>query len=234
MIDKTQTLQPISGGEATVPTIRNEGDTSPKIPSMAFTQKNKIKNTIGNDNKQLVIPVIDISGSMSGHKAAEAAKAVQSFGNVLADPVNKNGFILAVIHFNGSAKLVVAPELATTVVMPNLTTGGGTNFDSALILANKVVMDFASRDNPEGWDFRRPHIIWMSDGHSPVADKNIAAIHEVADVTAIAYGADADEQTLSRIASDQTVHVIGTNGGELRSFLAKVGETLSQKLMTAR
>ena len=234
MIDKTQILQPIPGGGATVPTIGNENYTLPKIPSMAFTQKKKIKNSIGNDRKQLIVVEIDGSGSMAGQKGKNADEASQNLKTILADPANKNGFILSVIHFNGSAQLKVPPELATTAILPPLATGGGTNFDSALKLALNVIEGFIAKDNVEGWDYLRPHVLFLSDGHSSVADKNIDALHEVADVTSIAYGMGADETTLSRVASDGNVHVVGTNGDELRNFLAKVGETLSKSLASAQ
>jgi len=98
----------------------------------------------------------------------------------------------------------------------------------------KTVEDFNARPNLDGYRYLRPQVLFLSDGHSSVTDKNIADLHEIADVIAIAYGADADTQTLKRIASDGQVHVIGTDGGALRQFLAEVGKTLSQSLSNVK
>ena len=63
-----------------------------------------------------------------------------------------------------------------------------------------------------------------------ITQEVIATLHEEAQVIAIAYGADADGEALSRIASDGQVQVVGTQGTALRDFLAAVGETLSQTI----
>ena len=231
---QTQPLGEFTDQQATIPQPPLKNDSTPAVPPMNFTTRKKTRTGIANDCKQLVAVVNDVSTSMTGEKARESDQANQALHNELAAPENKNGFILANIHFNHTAKTVVAPELATTAILPPLTTGGGTSFDTALTQTLNMVTEFMSRENPEGWDYLRPIVLFLSDGYSPVSQKNIDALHEVADVIAIAYGADADESTLSCIASDGKVHRVGTNGHELRAFLAQVGKTLSQKLATAR
>ena len=97
-----------------------------------------------------------------------------------------------------------------------------------------MTSDFKARPNPDGWHYLRTQVLFLSDGQSSVSQKNILALQEIANVTAIAYGSDADGSTLSSIASDGKVHVIGTRGGELRKFFADVGKTLRQGFATAR
>ena len=231
---QTQALGEITDQQVTIPQPISASDPEPFVPPMKFTTRKKPRSGVASDCKELVIVANDVSTSMTGGKAKESDLANQALLNELSTPENKNGFIIANIHFNHAAKTVVQPELATTATLPPLVAGGGTNFDTALKEAVRVVTEFMSRDNPEGWDFLRPHVLFLSDGHSPVSQQNIDALHELADVTAIAYGADADEATLSRIASDGSVHTVGTKGHELRAFLAQVGKTMSQKLATAR
>lgn len=231
---RTQELPPIGGGAATKPITTPPATSSLQIPEMKFTAQAKIRDGIASDSKQLIVVVDDCSGSMYGPKATEVDQANQGLGIELAKPDNKNGFIVGIVHFNQSAKLVAGPELATTITIPRIQAGGGTNFDAALNETLRVIRKFRDQPNPDGWDFQKPHVLILSDGQAPVSDNNIAALHEIADVTAIAYGADARAETLCRIASDGQVHVVGTNGGELRKFLAKVGQTLSAKLAATR
>jgi uncharacterized protein YegL len=231
---QTQALGGIVDQQVTIPQPTSASDPKPSMPQMNFTTRKKPRSGVSSDCKQLVVLNNDVSSSMSGQKIQESDQANQELATILAAPENRNGFYLASVHFNDSAQTALKPELATTAVLPPLVAGGGTNFDAALKKALEVVSEFMSRDNPEGWDFLRPHVLYLSDGHSSASQQNIDALHEVADVTVIAYGADADEATLSRIASDGKVHMVGTNGGELRAFLAQVGQTLSQKFATAR
>jgi len=97
-----------------------------------------------------------------------------------------------------------------------------------------TIEEHTALPNPDGWVYLRPVALVLSDGQSDVSDKNIQDLQEIADVITIAYGSDANTSTLARIASDGQVHVVGTQGGELRKFLADVGQTLSQSLATAR
>ena len=81
-----------------------------------------------------------------------------------------------------------------------------------------------------GVNYLQNQVFFLSDGQSQASDATISSLQELANVTAIAYGADANQGMLSKIASDGQVHSIGTNGGQLRAFLAEVGRTLTQEL----
>ena len=185
-------------------------------------------------NRQHIVFLRDRSTSMGGNKIDELNIATVSFGAELADPVNKGNFLWSIIDFDSRAETRCVAVSAVGLNIPIAISQGGTNFDSALKEANKVVEDVKALPNPDGWSFLFPKVFMLSDGQSAVADKNITALQEIATVHAIAFGNDADKATLSRIASDGQVESIGTEGGELRKFLAEVGKTLTQGLATAR
>lgn len=165
---------------------------------------------------------------MTGDKILELNLASHALLAELADPVNKDGFLLSVIDFNHLASSVISVEPASTLVLPDAIAGGSTNFDSPLNMAIDEIKKFKARANPEGWHFLKPHALILTDGWATVTDSNIQELQELADVTSIAYGADADQATMSRIASDGQVHIVGTQGGDLRDFLAQVGKTMTQ------
>ena len=125
------------------------------------------------------------------------------------------------------------PELATTINLRPLSASGGTNFDSALKQTKTSIEQFQRRPNPEGWHYHKPHVLFLSDGQSGVSQRNIEAVHDLANVTAVAYGSDANASTLAQVATDGQVLTVGTNGGELRRVLESVGKTLSQTLQSA-
>ena len=217
------------------PTQPSPEASTPAAPALRVTQRRSIPDGVASNSKQDVIIAADTSSSMRQRgKIGELNQGIFALQSVLAGPENKNGFRLSLLEFNNGADVKIMGEMAQSVKLPKLNASGGTNFDAALKKGLSVVEDLAARANPEGWHWLRPHFFFLSDGHSSVTDRNIAALQELADITAIAYGADADQRTLARIASDGDVHTVGTNGGELRRFLAAVGQTLSQGLAAAR
>ena len=236
MTQPTQPLPPATGANATAPLdqVQHTGAVPASAPPLKLAKKLTLPTGVATNVKQHVLLVRDRSSSMHGQKVTELNMASIALGAELGSPGNKDGFLVSVVDFSNGADICATAEPATALKMPEAKASGGTNFDAALLKAIKVVEDFASRPNPEGWHYLRPHVLFLSDGHSTVSDKNITSLHEIADVTAIAYGADAAQGTLARIASDGQVQVVGTSGHELRRFLAEVGKTLSDKLSTAR
>lgn len=202
-------------------------------PQLNVTPRKSLPNGVSSNCKQHVILCCDVSISMGGDKINDLNKGRYALCSVLADVINKNGFELSVIDFNNRATLVVDGEPATTCQMPTAVSSGGTNFDAPLNMAEQQTMDFKARPNPDGWRYLPTHVLYMSDGRAHATQSNIDALHEVADVTAIAYGSDADQTTLARIASDGKVHVVGTDGNALRDFLAEVGKTMTQDRLSA-
>ena len=233
MTNTTQPLPMAGNAAVTAPLGNGVSSVAPAPPPLPVGRKLSLPTGIASNVKQHVIVVRDTSSSMSGAKIRELNMACIAFDREIGDPENKGGFLRSVIDFASGAEIKETAVSAETS-MPEAHAGGGTNFDSALIKVIEVVTDFASRPNPDGWHYLRPHVLFLSDGHSNVSDKNIMALHEISDVTAIAYGSDAARDTLARISTDGQAHVVGTSGAELRKFLAQVGKTLSQGLATAR
>ena len=209
-------------------------DMNMNLPELKVSRPLKVPSGVSSNTKQHVLLVRDCSSSMSGSKINELNLASSALVQELASPENKEGFLLSIIEFNTSASRSAFAASANTLNLPTATAGGGTSFDSALSETIRAVQEFTSRPNPDGWQYLRSQVLFLSDGQSSVSSHNIQALQEIADVTTIGYGSDADTGTLSRIASDGRVHVIGTNGGDLRKFLADVGQTLSQSLVAAR
>jgi len=236
----TAPLQPISSGSSTASPPQTKtaplgGDqTATALPTLKVSKPVKIPTGVSSNAKQHVLLVRDNSGSMSGNKIDELNLASSGLIHELASPENKDGFLISVIEFSNGSRRELFAQSAITAVLPLAHAGGGTNFDSALLETISTVEGLKAQPNSDGWRYLRPQVLFLSDGQSSVSDKNIANIQEIADVTVIAYGSDANTGILSRIASDAQVHVIGTNGGELRKFLAQVGKTLSQNLNTVR
>lgn len=174
----------------------------PPLRTLKVTKKSPFPTGVATNVKQPIWVVRDKSSSMTGNKIHELNLACHAFLAELADPVNKDGFLVSVIDFNHTATSVISVEPASTLVMPDAIAGGSTNFDAPINMVTAEIEAFRIRPNAEGWHYLRTHVLFLSDGQAPVADKNIETLHELADVTAIAYGSDADQATLSRISSD--------------------------------
>ena len=207
---------------------------APKFAVLKVTNNKRLPTGVASNVKQWVGILVDTSSSMGAlSKIDEVNVAVPMFTSELGLSENKEGFLITAIEFDNSARLLTSAEPASTFQAPTLVASGGTNFDAPLKMAIQELLDFQSQPNPQGWHYLKPQLFIMSDGQAPVSDKNIQAAHELADVTAIAYGSDADEATLKRISSKGEVHIIGTDGGALRSFLAQVGKTMTATMASA-
>jgi len=194
----------------------------------------KMPTGVSSNCKQLVVLACDVSSSMKGQSKIDNLNVARtSLIQVLALPENKDGFIGCIVDFNHKAQTIVPPQSVVGMTVPVSKAGGGTNFNSAALECIRIVEGFNSQENPDGYRFIRPIVIKLSDGHAQISDKNIQALQEIATVITVAYGVDADQAALARIASDGQVHVVGTQGDQLRKFLADVGKTLSQDLAKA-
>ena len=225
-----QTL-PVS---ATVPATKTapagtaEGNS---LPVLNVTKRKSLPTGVASNVKQFCGLLLDTSSSMSlDSKIDELNASVAPFIAELADPRNKDGFRLSIVEFNHVARLVCSAQSAQNLTVPLLNADGGTNFDSPINMIINEIEAYMSAPNPEGWHKLRPHVIMMSDGQASVSDQNIQRLQELADVTAVAYGTDADEGTLSRISSDGQVHIVGVDGSQLRSFLQAVGRTMTDTM----
>ncbi len=209
-------------------------DTQPDglpMPVVNMAAKRPIPTGVASNVKQHVILARDCSSSMSGDKITELNMATHGLTAELGVPENKDGFLVSGIDFNNGSSWIAQGISAIGATIPDAIASGGTNFDSPLIKIGDLLEAERTAPNPNGWHFLRPFVLFLSDGQAPVTDANIERVQELATIMAIAYGHDADHQTLSRIASDGQVHHIGTDGASLRTFFAQVGKTLTQGLV---
>ncbi len=205
-----------------------------EMPELNMPVRRKLPSGIASNVKQHVLLVCDHSSSMAGSKIVELNMAREALVTELAAPENKDGFRVSVIDFNDKAERLNFAEPAETLNTIPSVAGGGTSFEAALRETLDAVRDFAAKPNDEGWNYLRPVILFLSDGQSSVSDHLLMEIQEEAQIIAIAYGTDANQSTLGRISSDGTVQVVGTDGDELRKFLAAVGQTMSEALQGSR
>lgn len=190
---------------------------------------------VNSQSHQRVVIVLDGSGSMhENHKAKDASAATAGLCQELALPVNKNGFEVAVIHFSNSAKLIHPFEPASTLIghLRPLKVGflsGETNLTAGLELARQILETAAASASASALRHVKPLAVVMSDGmHNcgpspiPVADR----LKQLADVLAVAFGNDADEEMLRAIATEQ-LSVRCRTGADLRCYFAEIGRTLT-------
>lgn len=222
--------QPSTAPHTTVPAQNTA--VAPPLP-MKLTVKKKLPTGVASNVKQRVYLLLDCSSSMSGFKIQELEMATGSVLLQLADPSNKDGFRVTIVFFNHGSSVHCQTTAPEAVPPLNLVASGGTNFDSAILKAIQEIDNAKALPNPDGWHYLQDQVIFLSDGQSRVSDKNIQDLQERANVTAVAYGADANQGILSRIASDGQVHVVGTDGGALRDFLAAVGATMVSTIKAA-
>ena len=188
---------------------------------------------IASNVKQHSVVVFDKSSSTWGAKIAEANQAREALIQELANLDNKDGFLVSVVDFNHEADRVVFAQSAQGLQVPPSIAGGYTSFEEAVMETIAVIQEQQLQPNDAGWHYLRSIVLFMSDGQDDISDQAIRQLHEIADVIAIAFGDDADQETLKRIASDGTVHVVGASGGQLRRFLSQVGVTMSEDLANA-
>lgn len=196
----------------------------------------KRPNWICRNVRQNIVLVRDASGSMSGDKEEAASKASLNLVEELARTENKDGFSIAMVDFSETAEVVSELEKATVLVkaLKPITTRGSTNvtagLESALCILNRAEKDQVQH---EGIAYLRPVVLVFSDGQHNEGPNPIdlaAKLKKTADIVAIAFGGDADEDMLKEIASSAQHFFRCSEGRELRVFLAAVGETISRTL----
>jgi Mg-chelatase subunit ChlD len=186
---------------------------------------------LNRSNKQLAVLVRDCSGSMSGDKALDATRASQGLVSELAQPANRDGFEVAVINFESSAKLehdvTLASELAGRI--SSVHGGAGTDIASGL----EIAVEILSRPQFQSESYLRPVVVAFSDGctsNRRGAETIANAMKFNADLVTVAFGTDADEVFLQNIASSPAHFYRCSDGKSLRAFFAAVGATLCMSL----
>ena len=187
-------------------------------------------------SRQLVIGLADNSPSMLGkRKSKDARKAQMALVHSLADPSNKGGFDIAFAYFAMYSRIVHQPTPATKLdgklkrFSFLLYAIGGTNIRSAFKSADKIILDYQKSHSTDKITHLKPVVLLFSDGQHNIG-RNPAALatqlRSKSTVVTIAFGADADEAGLRSWATSDQHFTRCSDGAELRSFLAVVGDTI--------
>ena len=202
-----------------------------RVVEMSVTADLKRPDWICSKARQEVIVMRDTSPSMEeNNKATQALAASNEMMDELAQPMNKGGFYATVIDFNFKATVVDdwAPVTDLAGRVQPLRIDNSTNITSALELGVRQLTEH-KRDPAFTW--LRPVGLIFTDGchntsgMSPV--EMAVRFKEMADLVTVAFGDDADEELLRRIATSPQHFYRVNNGAELRNFMARVGATLS-------
>lgn len=185
----------------------------------------------------LGILVLDGSSSMNdpdkhgrGTKAEAVGKAVQELIERLKKSTRKQDFWLALVAFDNKVETRLQPtpvlDIDAQRIMTNPYLGGTTAIGDALDTGAKIAETFLGQKG----DLDRSVIIMiMSDGNNnsgkdpmSIAD-GIKAKYDskLVEIVSVAYGADADKETLKRLATDPNRGFCETDEAErLRNFFA--------------
>jgi Mg-chelatase subunit ChlD len=185
--------------------------------------------------RQRVVIALDGSGSMGeNNKARDASEATSGLCQELALPINKDGFEVAVLHFSTQAKVVHPFESASLLIghLQPLRVGllaGDTNITAALELVRELLEATPIPPVTTAIRYVRPLAVLMSDGMHNCGSSPIPAaqaLKAMADVLAVGFGDDADEEMLQAIATAQ-LSVRCRTGADLRCYFAEIGRTLT-------
>lgn len=203
---------------------------------LSVTADVKRRNEVCANVRQEVVVVIDASPSFKGEKARHAQVACGELNTELAQPMNKNGFVVSIIHFNSQATVVNPWTQASELegrIRP-LAIDSATNMTAALEMA---LNELDTHKREAGKQYLRPVVLFFTDGcfnegGSPVVVA--AELKAKADLVTVAFGDDADEDLLRELASSPQHFYRVNNGAELRNFMARAGVTMTISMAQKR
>jgi len=186
--------------------------------------------------RQSCILVRDASISMEGEKAAHANAASQALVHALAEPQNNDAFRCAVVDFAGNAETVhalctaheLAGQLKPIEIRPST--------DIAEGLAAAAALLEKDRNSPSnGAKQAHPVVVLYSDGGhngsgSPQFEADRLKQNLGCTIVTVAFGSDADEDLLRKLASSPVHFYRAKDGFKLRDLFAAVGRTMSVSL----
>jgi len=185
--------------------------------------------------EQLGILVLDGSGSMNdpdaygrGTKAEAVGKAVQELIGRLQKSSRKQDFWLALIAFDNNVEVRLQPTPVVDIDISHLRSnpylGGTTAIGDALYTAGEMANDFLTKKS----DLPRSVVVMlMSDGQSNTGRDPISVASDIRkkwssdklNTVSVAYGTDADKETLKAIVTDKERDFCETDQSEkLRDF----------------
>lgn len=207
------------------------------IPGLEVTFGLRRYHWVNSKTRQMALIVGDRSGSMDGQKVKDANAAIAELVAALAEPTNKDAFDIAVVTFGSGASVQMPLTKATeaTAILASRAilraTDWSTDITAGLVENERILDTGLAR---AGIEQLRPVTLLFSDGCHNVSGASPEAaadrIKTRADLVTVAFGSDADEKLLRRVASTPQHFYRCTSGRELRAFLATVGQTMSRTL----
>jgi len=156
---------------------------------------------------------------------------------LLADPSNRDAFLVSVVTFDDTAKVISRHAKAADLVGKVAVTGhGGTDVAAALREINQMRASRVFQANQ--FALAAPGGVLMSDGctSDPDAARREADLAKRDGVTVftVAFGGDADLGLLQQLASHAGLCQQAFNGDEFKRILAVVGQTLRDSQRTGQ
>ena len=188
--------------------------------------------------RQTCVIVRDASLSMLGQKEFDAFEACRALVDALADPRNGDTFRCAVVDFAESAAAIhpLCPARKLAVNLKPMDLYECTDIAAGLRVAGSVLRsDYEQL--PPGVRQLSPVIVLYSDGGhnrpgSPEAEAERLKQDLQCTIVTVAFGQDADEDLLQRLAGSPKHFYRAAAGTDLRDVFASVGQTMSVSART--
>lgn len=143
-----------------------------------------------------IVLVLDVSGSMSSNNRLNNLKKVTKG---LVERMNLNNSTLSLIAFESSAQIRLKfsqDETSINSAIDILSAGGGTNYGTAIKVANQLM-----NDRPNDKD---TYVIFVSDGVASISEvnENLVELKTKANIYSMGIGLDSGDEYLKIIASN--------------------------------
>ncbi len=197
-------------------------------------------NSDPNQEGQVIMPfyiICDVSGSMIPDMRDLNEALSQLRSDIMSEPIVDDLVMLSVITFNHEARVAVPLGAPSTITLPTLSAGGGTEYGKAFQEFHRAFQDDKAKLKAEGKKVYRPCVFFLSDGepgdrggylqtfqslfgYNPDTKQGNKAFPYI-----VAFGfRDATEATMKSIAYPN----FGPTKG--RYFIAKQGATVKELL----
>jgi uncharacterized protein YegL len=116
---------------------------------------------------QLVMPfyiICDVSSSMTGDMGELNTALKDLVSDIMSNPVIDDLTMLSVITFGSRAQTVAPLAAPSSITLPQLTAGGGTNYGAAFREYHRAFEADRARLKGEGKKVYRPCVFFLSDG----------------------------------------------------------------------